>query len=225
MFVIAGLGNPGQQYEGTRHNIGFEIVDALARKHGIKIKDLKHKGIMGKGSIYGHKVFLVKPLTFMNLSGECLARVIDYYKVDEKAELIVIADDVSLAPGQLRMRSRGSDGGHNGLKDIIKHFGHDEFIRMKIGVGDKPAGYDLAGYVLGHFDAIEKKLMQECMGNAIAAVECILEDGIAPAMNRYNRKSPAEKSEKKSEKKPMVPSKQAAEKIITEKTITEKDSN
>ncbi|MDR2888340.1 MAG: aminoacyl-tRNA hydrolase [Lachnospiraceae bacterium] len=193
MYIIAGLGNPGRQYEGTRHNIGFDIVDGLAGKHNIKIKDLKHKGIMGKGSIYGHKVFLVKPLTFMNLSGECIAEVINYYKVNEKIELIVIADDISLEPGQIRMRSKGSDGGHNGLKNIIKHFGHDEFIRMKIGVGNQPAGYDLAGYVLGHFDASESRLMKECINNAIAAVECILEDGIDKAMNLYNRKIMPEK--------------------------------
>ncbi len=188
MFVIVGLGNPGRQYEGTRHNIGYDVVDALARKHGIKIKDIKHKGIMGKGSVYGEKVFLVKPLTFMNLSGECVREIIDYYKVDEKAQLIVVADDVSLEPGQIRMRKKGSAGGHNGLKSIIQHFGHEEFMRIKMGVGDKPSGYDLAGFVLGHFDKKEQQIMDESIGNAIAAIECIMEDGIDKAMNLYNKK-------------------------------------
>lgn len=189
MFVIVGLGNPGRQYEGTRHNIGYDVIDVLAKKHGIKVKELKHKGIMGKGSVYGHKVFLVKPLTYMNLSGECVKRVIDYYKLNEKAELAVIADDVSLEPGQIRMRVKGSDGGHNGLKNIIGHLGHDEFIRMKIGVGDKPPGYDLAGYVLGHFEGEERKVMEESVANAVAAIECMLEDGIDKAMNQYNKKA------------------------------------
>ncbi len=188
MFVIVGLGNPGRQYEGTRHNIGYNVIDVLAEKHGIKVKDIKHKAIMGKGSVYGHKVFLVKPLTFMNLSGECVKRVIDYYKLNEKEELAVIVDDVNLEPGQIRMRVKGSDGGHNGLKNIIGHFGHDEFIRMKIGVGNKPAGYDLAGYVLGHFVGEERKVMEESVANAVAAIECMLEDGIDKAMNLHNKK-------------------------------------
>lgn len=188
MFVIIGLGNPGRQYEGTRHNIGYRVIDALAKKHDIRVKDIRHKGIMGKGSVYGHKVFLVKPLTFMNLSGECVKNIIDYYKINEKNELIVIADDINLEPGQIRIRTKGSDGGHNGLKNIIGHCGHDEFARMRIGVGDKPAGYDLAGYVLGHFEGEERKIMEESITSAVAAVECIVEDGIDKAMNLYNKK-------------------------------------
>jgi PTH1 family peptidyl-tRNA hydrolase len=188
MFIIIGLGNPGLQYNGTRHNIGFDVLDALAKKHKIKIKALKHRGIMGKGVLYGHKVFLLKPLTYMNLSGESVRRIIDYYHIDEKEELIVIADDVSLRAGQIRIRKKGSDGGHNGLKSIIQHLGHNEFIRMKIGVGDKPAGCDLAGHVLGHFVGDEAKIMRECTENAVAAIESILEQGLEKAMTRYNRK-------------------------------------
>ncbi|MCL2717198.1 MAG: aminoacyl-tRNA hydrolase [Lachnospiraceae bacterium] len=188
MFIIIGLGNPGLKYAGTRHNIGFDIIDALAKKHKIRVRSLKHKSIMGKGSIYGHKVFLVKPLTYMNLSGESVRRIIDYYHIDEKNELIVIADDISLPTGQIRMRKKGSDGGHNGLKSIIQHFGHNDFIRMKIGVGDKPAGHDLAGHVLSHFTGSDKKIMRECTENAVAAIETILEDGLDKAMNKYNQK-------------------------------------
>ncbi|MCL2052261.1 MAG: aminoacyl-tRNA hydrolase [Lachnospiraceae bacterium] len=187
MFIIIGLGNPGMKYAGTRHNIGFDIVDALAKKHNIKVKSLKHKTIMGKGSIYGHKVFLAKPFTYMNLSGEPVRRIIEYYHLDEKNELIVIADDISLPTGQIRMRKKGSDGGHNGLKSIINNFGHNEFIRMKIGVGDKKDG-DLIGHVLGHFSGSDKKIMRECTKNAVAAIEAIIEDGLDKAMNVYNRK-------------------------------------
>lgn len=192
MFIIIGLGNPGHEYAGTRHNIGFDVVDALAKKHNIKVESLKHRGIMGKGSVYGHKVFLVKPLTFMNLSGESVRRVIDYYQIDEKNELLVIADDVNLPTGQIRMRKKGSDGGHKGLKSIIGHLGHNEFIRMKIGVGDKSAGQDLVGHVLGHFNGDDVKIMRECTENAVAAIECILEEGLDQAMTRYNKKIDSE---------------------------------
>jgi PTH1 family peptidyl-tRNA hydrolase len=188
MFIIIGLGNPGMKYAGTRHNIGFDIIDALAKKHKIRVKSLKHRSIMGKGSVYGNKVFLIKPLTYMNLSGESVRRIIDYYHIDEKNELIVIADDINLPLGQIRMRKKGSDGGHNGLKSIIQHFGHNDFIRMKIGVGDKPAGHDLAGHVLSSFTGNDKKTMRECTGNAVAAIETILEDGLDKAMNKYNQK-------------------------------------
>ena len=188
MFIIAGLGNPGSQYAGTRHNIGFEIIDSLAQKHKIKVKSLKHQSIIGKGTIYHHKVFLTKPLTYMNASGESIRRIIDYYHIDEKTNLIIIADDISLPTGQIRMRKKGSDGGHNGLKSIIKHLGHNEFIRMKIGVGDKPLGNDLVSHVLGHFGTADYKIMQECTQNAIAAIECILEEGPDKAMNLYNKK-------------------------------------
>lgn len=189
MFLIAGLGNPGKQYEGTRHNIGFSILDALAKKHGIAVKDIKHKGMVGKGSLYGHRVLLAKPLTYMNLSGECIKEIITYYKIAEKDELIVIADDINLEPGQMRIRKKGSDGGHNGLKNMIQHFGHEEFIRIRIGVGSKPAGHDLAGYVLGHFEEKEKAIMEEITAHAVAAIECIAEEGIEKAMNLYNRKA------------------------------------
>lgn len=188
MYIIAGLGNPGKQYEGTRHNIGWQVIDALADKHGIRVLENKFKGLIGKGIINGEKVILVKPLTYMNLSGECIGEIVNYFKIDETFELIVIADDISLDVGFIRMRKKGSAGGHNGLKNIIAHLGHENFIRMKMGVGDKPAGYDLADYVLGHFNKQENEILAESKKNALLAIETIISDGIDKAMNLYNTK-------------------------------------
>ena len=143
MYVIAGLGNPGKQYDNTRHNIGFMTIDRLAEQENIDILEKKHKAVIGKGTIAGQKCILAKPQTFMNLSGESIRELVDYYKVDETAELIVISDDISLDVGQLRIRKKGSAGGHNGLKNIIAHLGHEQFIRIKMGVGEKPKGWDL----------------------------------------------------------------------------------
>jgi PTH1 family peptidyl-tRNA hydrolase len=187
-MVIVGLGNPGRRFAGTRHNIGYDVVDALAKKHQIKVKHLRHRALMGKGEVLGHQVFLVKPLTYMNASGESVRRVIDYYKVDEKSELLVIADDISLATGKLRMRAKGSSGGHKGLQNIIENLGHHEFLRLKIGVGDKPAGDELIDHVLGHFEGSEAEIMHEATNNAVAAIECILAEGLETAMNKYNTK-------------------------------------
>lgn len=188
MYIIAGLGNPGQKYENTRHNIGWQVLDELAEKHHIKILENKFKGLIGKGMIGSEKVILLKPLTYMNLSGESVSEAVRFFKIDEEAELIVIADDISLEPGQLRMRKKGSAGGHNGLKSIIAHLGHENFIRMKMGVGDKPAGYDLADYVLGHFSKEEEAILIESRKNAVLAIETILSDGVDKAMNLYNAK-------------------------------------
>lgn len=188
MYIIAGLGNPGKQYEGTRHNIGWQVIDALAEKHGIRVLENKFRGLIGKGIINGEKVILVKPLTYMNLSGECIGELVNYFKIDETCELVVIADDISLDVGFIRMRKKGSAGGHNGLKNIIAHLGHENFIRMKMGVGDKPAGYDLADYVLGHFNKEENEILAESKKNAVFAIETILSDGIDKAMNLYNTK-------------------------------------
>ncbi|MGN1171657.1 MAG: aminoacyl-tRNA hydrolase, partial [Lachnospiraceae bacterium] len=159
MFIIAGLGNPGKQYENTRHNTGFSVIDVIAEASDIAVLEKKHKAVIGKGYIDGQKVILAKPQTFMNLSGESIRELIDYYKVDETSELIVIYDDISMDVGQLRIRKKGSAGGHNGIKNIIAHLGHDEFLRIKVGVGEKPKGYDLADYVLGHFTQDEQKIM------------------------------------------------------------------
>lgn len=185
MYIIAGLGNPGLQYMGTRHNAGFSVIDELADKHNISIDTAKHKGMIGKGVIDGQKVILVKPMTYMNNSGECIREVMDYYKVDID-ELIVIFDDISLVPGKLRIRAKGSAGGHNGIKSIIAHLGSDGFKRIKFGVGDKPKGWDLADWVLGKFPSEEFVALREGNKKACEAVECIISEGIESAMNKYN---------------------------------------
>ena len=188
MVIIVGLGNPKKEYENTRHNIGFMAIDALAEKYNISVLDCKHKALIGKGVINGNKVVLVKPLTYMNLSGEAVRAVIDYYKADAESELIVIYDDVSLDVGQLRIRKKGSAGGHNGIKNIIAQLGHDVFLRIKIGVGEKPKGYDLADYVLGHFSKEELAVMQESLCKVDGAVNLMLAGEVDQAMNDYNKK-------------------------------------
>jgi len=189
MYIIVGLGNPGKEYSNTRHNIGFRVIDRIADQYRIEVSENKHKAKVGKGIIGGQKVVLVKPQTFMNLSGESIRSVIDFYKIDEKEELIVIYDDISLDVGQLRIRKKGSAGGHNGIKSIIAHLGHDTFLRIKMGVGEKPSGYDLADYVLGHFTKEENQVMEEAINNAALAVESMITEGPDTAMNRYNKKS------------------------------------
>ena len=188
MYIIAGLGNPTKEYENTRHNIGFMAIDALAEKYNISVMECKHKALIGKGMINGNKVVLVKPLTYMNLSGEAIRSVIDYYKVDETQELIVIYDDISLDVGQLRIRKKGSAGGHNGIKNIIANLGTQNFPRIKVGVGEKPKKYDLADYVLSHFSKAERELMEEGYQKAVKAVEMLLDGEMEAAMNEYNRK-------------------------------------
>lgn len=196
MYIIVGLGNPDKKYMNTRHNIGFDVIDAIAEKNDIVVGEKKHKAVIGKGIVAGQKAVLVKPLTYMNLSGESVRSVIDFYKVDEKSELIVISDDVSLDMGQIRIRKRGSDGGHNGLKNIIMHLGHDAFIRVRMGVGEKPPRMDLADYVLGHFSAKEREMMNEGARTATLAIETIIAEGSDAAMNRYNaRKRPPREEE------------------------------
>lgn len=188
MIIIAGLGNPDKQYEGTRHNVGFEVIDAIARKYNIDVDTKKHRAYIGKGIINGQKVILAKPQTYMNLSGESIISLVDYYKIDVEQELIVIYDDVSLGVGQLRIRTKGSAGGHNGIKNIIAHLGSQVFPRIKVGVGEKPSKYDLADYVLGHFSKAEQEVMEEGYECAVCAVEKIAAGEIDGAMNEYNRK-------------------------------------
>lgn len=196
MYIIVGLGNPEKKYVNTRHNIGFDVIDAIAEKNDIVMGEKKHKALIGKGIVAGQKAVLVKPLTYMNLSGESVRSVIDFYKVDEKSELIVISDDVSLDMGQIRIRKRGSDGGHNGLKNIIMHLGHDEFIRVRMGVGEKPPRMDLADYVLGHFSMEEREVMNEGARTATLAIEKVITEGPDAAMNKYNaRKRPPREEE------------------------------
>ena len=187
-FVIAGLGNPGREYAETKHNVGFCVIDRLAEKYHIDVTKFKQKALIGDGTINGKRVLLVKPQTFMNLSGESLREVMDFYKADPEEELIVIYDDISLPPGQLRIRGKGSAGGHNGVKSLIQHLGTQTFKRIKVGIGEKPEAYDLADYVLGRFHGEEKAVMEEARKRAAKAAVKIMNDGLEAAMNEYNKK-------------------------------------
>ena len=185
MLIIAGLGNPGKEYENTRHNAGFMVMDALAEKIGADISEKKHKALCGKGVIGGEKVILMKPQTYMNSSGESIRAAADYYKVDPE-DILIVYDDISLAPGQLRIRAKGSAGGHNGIKNIIAELGTDVFPRMKVGVGEKPKGWDLADYVLGRFSDEENEVMRRMLAKGSDACRDFILYGIQEAMNRYN---------------------------------------
>ena len=188
MYLIAGLGNPTREYEKTRHNVGFSVIDVLADKYNIDVSDRKHKALCGRGVIEGEKVLLLKPQTFMNLSGESVAELLHYYKIDPEEELLVIFDDISLAPGNIRIRKKGSAGGHNGIKNIIAMTGTENFKRIKVGVGEKPAGWDLADHVLGRMSEEDRAAFEEAVKESVKAVEMILEDEIDQAMNDFNRK-------------------------------------
>lgn len=201
MYIIAGLGNPGKQYEGTRHNAGFMTIDVLADRYNIEIKERAHKALIGKGVIEGQRVLLLKPQTYMNLSGESVRAAMDFYKEDLE-NFFVIFDDISLEPGQLRIRKKGSAGGHNGIKSIISHLGTQEFARIKVGVGEKPSQMDLADYVLGHFSKGEKELMEQAYKDGAAAAVSIMTEGLDGAMNRYN--GTAKKDVKKETKKETI---------------------
>ena len=185
MYLIAGLGNPTREYAGTRHNIGYDTITRLCDDYRISLDIKKHKGLCGKGVIEGEKVLLVQPLTYMNLSGDCIKEAAEYYKIDTK-HIIIIYDDISLPVGKLRVRAKGSAGGHNGMKSIIARLGTEEFARVRIGVGEKPAGWDLADYVLGRFGKDELPVMREAVGNAAKACGLIMKEGIETAMNRCN---------------------------------------
>ena len=188
MYLIAGLGNPTREYEKTRHNVGFSVIDVLADKYNIDVSDRKHKALCGKGVIEGEKVLLLKPQTFMNLSGESIREAVDYYKIDPEQELIVIYDDINLAPGKLRIRPKGSAGGHNGIKNIIAHLGTQVFPRIRVGVGEKPKGCDLADYVLGRFPGEEEPVIREALEKTTKACCEIITADVTSAMNKYNNK-------------------------------------
>lgn len=187
MKLIVGLGNPGMEYVGTRHNVGFETIDRLSDAFSITLNHQKLKGVSGQGSIAGEKVILAKPMTYMNNSGECVGAIARFYKIAPE-DIIVIFDDIYLPVGQLRIREKGSAGGHNGIKSIIAHLGSEDFKRVRIGVGEKKPGQDLASHVLSRFSKQEQEAVAEGMDNAKDAVEVMISDGIAKAMNLYNGK-------------------------------------
>lgn len=185
-YMIVGLGNPGRQYEETRHNVGFIALDMLADKYGIKVNKLKFKSLMGDGRIEGRRCLLLKPQTFMNLSGEAVREAAQFYKIPPE-NIIVIFDDISLDPGKLRIRRKGSHGGHNGMRNIIALMGNDNIPRIKMGVGAKPnPEYDLADWVLSRFTKKEADEIKKASENAIGAVELMVKGNIDKAMSDYN---------------------------------------
>ena len=185
-WLIAGLGNPGDPYENTRHNAGFRVIDELAERGNFPVQKLKFHALTNTAVIGGQGVLVMKPVTFMNLSGEAVGEAARFYKIPPD-HVLVVSDDVDLPLGKLRIRKSGSAGGHNGLKSIIQHLGTDQFPRLKVGVGHKPhPDYDMADWVLGKLQGEDKKAMDQAAQRAAQAVECLLAHGIDKAMNQYN---------------------------------------
>lgn len=185
MFLIVGLGNPGVEYAATRHNIGFDMITYLSDKYNIPVNSREGKALVGKGILAGEKVMLAQPQTYMNLSGESVRALMDYYKIDIE-DLMVIYDDISLDVGQIRMRGKGSAGGHNGIKNIIQHTGTQEFARIKIGVGQKPEGGDLVKHVLGRFSKEEDGMFRDVFALAEEGLLVWLQEDMKSAMNKVN---------------------------------------
>lgn len=186
MYVVAGLGNPTGKYEKTRHNIGFDVIDIIAGKYNISMTTKKHQAVCGAGIVNGERVLLVKPQTYMNLSGESIGAILKFYRIDPENRLIVVYDDISLPLGKIRIRKKGSPGGHNGIKNIISHIGGQDFLRIKIGVGEKPPEWDLADYVLSRFSREEQGLRNEAVEEAVRAVDLLISDSVEQAMNMFN---------------------------------------
>ncbi|MEQ2456682.1 aminoacyl-tRNA hydrolase [Flavonifractor hominis] len=185
-WLVVGLGNPGDKYDDTRHNVGFAAIDQLAEELRVPVQKLKHRALTQTVELGGAKVLLMKPITYMNLSGEAVGEAARFYKVPAD-HVLVISDDVSLPVGKLRVRRGGSAGGHNGLKSIIQHLGTDQFPRVKIGVGQKPhPDYDMADWVLGKFAGEDRKTIAEAIQRAGKAAECCIHDGPDKAMNKFN---------------------------------------
>lgn len=185
-WLVVCLGNVGDKYDATRHNVGFEVADELAQRKNIPLQKLKHRALTNTAELGGRKALIMKPVTFMNLSGEAAGEAVRFYKVPPD-HVLVVCDDVALPAGKLRIRAGGSAGGHNGLKSLIQHLGTDQFPRLRIGVGQKPhPDYDLADWVLGKFQGEDRKVMDAAVKQAADGVECLLREGIDKAMSRFN---------------------------------------
>ena len=185
MYIIVGLGNPGKQYENTRHNVGFNVIDILAEEYGISVTKMKHKALIGEGRVGTEKVVLVKPVTYMNLSGESLAEIYNFYKV-ETSNIVVIYDDIDLDVGKIRIRKKGSGGTHNGMRSIVKCLGTTDFPRVRIGVSKPEPGRDLANFVLSRFRKEEQADLEIGLEKAYKAVEAMIKENVDIAMNKYN---------------------------------------
>ena len=199
MYVICGLGNPGKKYANTRHNMGFITIDQLAEKHDIKVDRVKFKALVGEGRIAGQRVLLVKPQTYMNLSGESVQEVMHFYKLDPE-ELIVIYDDLDLEVGALRLRKFGSAGTHNGMRSVVQHLNSDRFPRIRLGIGAN-GRRDIIDHVIGGFTKEEAPVLREAVTKAVSCIECMRGEGIDRAMSQYNTKKKSKKAEKKDEEK------------------------
>ena len=185
-WLVVCLGNPGDRYENTRHNVGFMVADELAERQRAPIQKLRFKALTNLFTISGEKVLVMKPVTYMNLSGEAVRPAADFYRLPPD-HVLVVSDDTALPVGRLRIRRGGSAGGHNGLKSVIQHLGTDQFPRIRVGVGEKPhPDYDMADWVLGHFQGEDKKAMDAAVKRAADAVECLIGEGIDRAMSRFN---------------------------------------
>ena len=195
-FLIAGLGNPEKKYDKTRHNAGFNALDSLAEELNTRIGERRFKGLMGSTVRNGKKLLLLKPMTYMNLSGESVREAADYFNIDTE-HIIILYDDISFPCGRMRIRGRGSAGGHNGIKSIIACIGDDGFARVRIGVGDKKPQTDLAAHVLGRFEDDDAGIMEKAFKTAAEAALCIVDNGVEVAMNVYNGLNLAEKPEEK----------------------------
>lgn len=188
MYLIVGLGNPEKKYDKTKHNVGFDAVDEIVDEFDIPSSGISMKGMYGKGIVSGNKIMVMKPLTYMNLSGHAVRAYIDYYNIDPASELIVIYDDVDLPVGSIRIRKKGSAGSHNGMKSIIQMLGDGNFTRIRVGIGPKPEKWDLADYVLAPFSKADREKINETIEDIPRVIKSIVENGVDIAMTEFNKK-------------------------------------
>ncbi len=185
MLLIIGLGNPEKDYGNTRHNMGFNVINKISEKYGIDVNKNKFNALFGSGNIHNEKVILLKPQTFMNLSGEAVREAIDFYKIDLE-HVLIIYDDIDLAPGKIRIKKNGGPGTHNGMRSIVQHLGTENFARLRVGIGKPEGNMDLVEYVIGHINSEDKELLDNGVDLAVEAVDKIITENLDSAMNKYN---------------------------------------